>query len=180
MSNPKHNEIVALALNCGFTQVSPFSVQALNPLVEVREMCQHNLCQSYGKNWQCPPALPALEFCKKELQKYAQAFLLMLCGDIEDSFDYEAIQAIQKKHNKCMLALQEQKADYFPNALLLGAGACTICKHCSYPDAACRHPKKSIASLEAYGLLVSDLCKSAELPYYQGQQKISFFGALLI
>ena len=61
----------------------------------------------------------------------------------------------------------------------MGAGTCTRCAACTYPDAPCRHPETLAPSMEACGLFVSDVCRSNALPYYYGDRKIAFICCVL-
>ena len=44
----------------------------------------------------------------------------------------------------------------------------------------CRYPDKLWPSMEAYGLLVSDACRSAGLEYYHGPGTITYSSCILI
>jgi predicted metal-binding protein len=54
------------------------------------------------------------------------------------------------------------------------------CKTCTYPDAPCRFPEKMSASMEALGMVVSDVCKDNKLPYYYGAGTLTFVGCVLL
>ena len=64
--------------------------------------------------------------------------------------------------------------------LPLSAGTCTLCPTCSCPDAPCRHPARALISMEAAGLLVSEVCEAAGIPYYHGKGTISFTSCILL
>ena len=53
------------------------------------------------------------------------------------------------------------------------------CAKCTYPDQPCRFPDKAFTSMEAYGLLVTDVCKSADTPYYYGRNTVTFTSCVL-
>jgi hypothetical protein len=62
----------------------------------------------------------------------------------------------------------------------MGSGGCGMqCAKCTYPDQPCRFPDKAFTSMEAYGLLVTDVCKSADTPYYYGRNTVTFTGCVL-
>ena len=65
-------------------------------------------------------------------------------------------------------------------ALLIGVGCCTQCSACTYPDKPCRSPEKQIISMEAYGMVVSDVCRANNLKYYYGPQSISYTSCILV
>ena len=64
--------------------------------------------------------------------------------------------------------------------MAIGAGACTKCRECTYPDAPCRFPKQAFASMEAYGMLVLQVCKSNNMKYYYGPNTIAYTSMFLL
>ena len=67
------------------------------------------------------------------------------------------------------------------DALMLGAGGCNYCKRCAAADdKPCPFPDKAFASLEAYGIYVSQLAEAAGLKYINGQNTITYFSAILL
>ena len=73
----------------------------------------------------------------------------------------------------------EAFSEKYPNLLMLGTGGCNVCKECTYPDNPCRFPKKRISSMEAYGLVVNDVCKANDIPYYYGKDTLTYIGCIL-
>ena len=66
------------------------------------------------------------------------------------------------------------------NVLHLGAGGCGLCEVCAKrTDEPCRHPDLAMASLEAYGFNVSLLAAAADMKYINGQNTVTYFGAVL-
>ena len=74
--------------------------------------------------------------------------------------------------------LREQMMKVFPDMLMLGAGGCRICPKCAYPEP-CRFPEKTISSMEAYGLFVTQVCRDNDLKYYYGPRTITYTGCVL-
>lgn len=171
-----------LALGCGFSAAAEFNVNTLKVRSEVRDACAADKCCSYGRNWSCPPACGSLEACEQGLRQYHAGLILQTCGQLEDSFDYESMAAIAREHQAHLRALQEglQPFGDTPSWLLLGSGACAVCETCSYPESPCRFPGKMIVSMEAMGLLVSELCAANSLPYYYGPNTLTYVGCILI
>jgi predicted metal-binding protein len=64
--------------------------------------------------------------------------------------------------------------------MILGWGSCRICESCTYPFAPCRFPKKMICSMEAYGMIVGDVCKSGGIPYDYGKGTLTFVACFLM
>ena len=64
--------------------------------------------------------------------------------------------------------------------LHLGAGGCRVCPVCGRRTGEpCRFPEKAIGSLEAYGVNVSLLAEAAGMRYINGQDTVTYFGAIL-
>lgn len=167
-------DLKALAKECGFTVAEDLDVSTLEFLPEVRSMCAADRCQSYNKNWSCPPACCTLEEAAERAGSYSRGVLLQTVGDREDSYDFEAMVEVSHRNREQFDALTDalraQKADVFP----MSAGTCTRCEHCTYPDAPCRFPEKVFPSMEACGLFVSKVCKDNQVPYYYGDDKIAY------
>ena len=76
--------------------------------------------------------------------------------------------------------VRKELADCFgPEALHLGAGGCRVCPVCANrEDKPCRFPEKALSSLEAYGINVSKLAELAGMKYINGQNTVTYFGAV--
>lgn len=168
------------AREAGFSEAAPLDCATIKLLDEVRAMCAANTCGMYGHNWACPPGCGDLEVCRERVSRYRWGILVQTVGDLEDSMDFEAMQETEARHKETFLKVSDAlKADY-PNLLALGAGCCTICRKCAYPDAPCRFPERCISSMESYGILVSDLCRANGMAYYYGQEKIAYTSCYLL
>ena len=76
--------------------------------------------------------------------------------------------------------MHEALRPLYPKLLPLGAGCCTRCKDCTYPDAPCRFPEKMVSSMEAYGMLVLEICKANGLSYYYGADTMTYTSCFLL
>ena len=111
---------------------------------EVRDMCAGGSCQQYAKRWSCPPGCGTLEECNAQVNQYSYGILVQTVGDIEDSFDFEAMMEIQQTHKAHFDQMHKSICDQGEQVLALGAGCCTRCKECTYPDAPCRFPDRMV------------------------------------
>ena len=171
--------LLSLARQAGFSHMAELDAATLRPMAEVRDMCSADKCRSYGKSWSCPPACGSLEHAKRRIGQYRRGILVQTTGALEDEFDLRAIAAIEARHKKAFLNLARQARLLFPGCLPLSSGACSLCRKCTYPDRPCRFPGKLLPSMEAYGLLVSDVCTKNKLSYYYGPKTITFTACIL-
>ncbi|MEG1619712.1 MAG: DUF2284 domain-containing protein [Eubacterium sp.] len=175
----KKEKIVQIAKEYGFFTVSSLDVKTVISNIEVRKMCEANKCHKYNENWTCPPACGTLEECQSKINTYENGILLQTVGDIEDSFDFEAMEELESIHKKRFSSFVEAFRKLNPNILPLNVGCCTNCEICTYPDEACRMPEKAYASLEGFGLLVSELCQKNGAKYYYGSDKMAYTACVL-
>lgn len=175
-----YEQIKDIALSCGFTHVGNLDANLIELRDEVRAACEENKCNAYGTNWSCPPACGTLSQCRERLANYSKGLILQTTADLEDSFDFETMTETAEKHEKAISDFSLKMSELYPQAMVLGAGACTRCKKCTYPDQECRFPEKMISSMEAYGIVVSDICKANDIPYYYGPNTLTYVGCTLI
>ena len=154
----ENDNILELAKKTGFESVGFLDMTTLRFLPEVREMCEVNTCGRYGKSWACPPACGDLPDLQAKIEKYKEGILVQTVGQLEDSLDIEGIQEAALNHGKRLDEMWDEMKKCFPDVLVLGAGSCSRCKTCTYPDAPCRFPDKLMHSMEASGLMVNEVC----------------------
>ena len=172
-------QLQRMALDCGFTHVCRLNMDAIQLRDDVREMCAANQCGQYGRNWSCPPACGSLDACRDRVKDHREGLLVQTVGEIEDSFDFEGMKEIEERHKAQFLRLHDQVLQLCPQALPLGVGCCTRCTKCSCPDEPCRMPDKRISSMEAYGMLVMQVCKDSGIGYYYGADHLAYTSCIL-
>jgi len=173
-------DLIQEALAQGFSRAGALNMNALVFMPEVREMCAADRCRHYDKNWCCPPACGSIEEASERASQYSCGVLVQTIGKMEDDFDFETIMSTSKKHDENFAELIDDLKSRYPDILPMGAGACGICEACTYPDAPCRYPEKSITSMEAYGLWVNKVCELSDVPYNNGQQTITYISCYLL
>lgn len=171
-------KIIDRALELGFSVAAPLDVSTLELREDVRAACAENKCGQYEKNWACPPACGTLEELRELITNYKQGIIVQTSGELEDEFDFETTIELEEKHRKLMQRLSAELSESY-RILPLGAGPCRVCKTCSYPNP-CVNEKRRISSMEALGLLVSDVCKKNNVEYYHGRGTQTFVGCILI
>ncbi len=173
-------EFLALAREAGFDNVGAMDVATIELIPEVRAACETGRCPAYNKNWSCPPALGTLEECDKMIKAYKRGAILQSTGEIEDDYDFEGMMDVEERHRKNFYAFAKKMKAQYPDMMFIGDGHCTLCEKCTYPDEACRFPNEKIASMEAMGMIVNNVCKANGMPYYYGAGTFTYTGCVLI
>ena len=176
----KYEQLQKLAEEAGFTAWAPLDIANIELKTEVRDMCAVNSCGQYGKRWSCPPGCGTLEDCAERLKGYSHGVLVQTTGEIEDGFDFEAMMEIESDHKDHFNEMYEALRESGVETLAIGAGCCTVCAQCTYPDSPCRFPEKMVSSMEAYGMLVLEVCKRSGLQYYYGADRMSYTSCFLV
>ena len=175
-----YEQLSALAQEAGFSAWADLDVSTIELKPEVRDMCAVNSCGQYGKRWSCPPGCGTLEECTGRLKGFTQGILVQTYGEIEDGFDFEAMMEIEADHKEHFLEMYDALQESGAQVLAIGAGCCTQCAKCTYPEEPCRFPEKMISSMEAYGMLVLEVCKANGLTYYYGSDKMAYTSCFLL
>lgn len=178
--NPAMRDVISEALQFGFTNACALEAATLLPRQEVRDMCAADRCRHYGKLWTCPPACASLEENSARLLQYKTGVLVQTTGTPEDDFDYEGMAAIGQQHMRNFLSLLRHWRGEYPQMLALGSGGCGLCEQCTYPTAPCRHPHDAVPSMEAFGLVVSDVCTANGAKYYYGPGTMTYTACFLL
>lgn len=173
-------DLIELASGIGFSHAGEINTNALTPMEEIRSMCASGRCAAYGHLWSCPPACGSIEFTTKRIRQFARGLIVQTTGQLNDDFDYEMISKTEALHKQNFNSLTRQIRQMTDECLPLTAGGCRICIKCTYPDKPCRFPKRMLSSMEAYGLLVSDVCIKSGLEYNYGPQTITYTSCILI
>lgn len=177
---PDTDELLMLAKEAGLTYAAPLSMDSLEFREEVRSMCSADRCKSYGKSWSCPPAVGSIERAAARAGAYRRGIIVQTAGALADSFDIDGTASMMRRHRKNFDTLVRQIRQFYPDCLPMGAGTCKVCRSCTYPDRPCRHPDRMFVSMEAYGLLVSDVAIKSGLKYNYGENTMCFTSCILI
>ena len=145
---------------------------------ELRKSCTPKRCQSFGKNWGCPPDVGEINMLIAKAKSYDSALVYETVYQLEDSFDYEGMLEGGVRHKQITNDISELVKNELGGAVLqLSAGGCTVCETCSkLENQPCRFPEKAIHSVSAYGIYVSKLTKLCGLNYNNGENTVTLFG----
>lgn len=169
------------ALSLGATNASVITASEIPLDRQFREMCAVNACGVYGKCWMCPPDVGEIDALMAEVKGYGHALVYQTVTDLEDSFDYEGM--IDARRGMSALSQKMRRVFDRPEitrVLHLSVGGCGVCAECTKKSGEpCRHPDLAMPSLEAYGVNVSQMAKVAGMKYINGQDTVTYFGAVL-
>lgn len=168
----------AQKLGASGTAVIPVDTITFDPVF--RDACIQNSCGKFNRCWMCPPDVGEIDALIDHAHTFNDAFIFQTISSLEDSFDIEGMLAAGQKHNDMLQALAEEARRMESGVLILGGGACKVCERCAKLDnEPCRTPELAIASLEAYGVDVTQLAKSSNMKYINGVNTVTYFGAFL-
>ena len=180
-NNPLTQAVIADALSLGAYKASVIPTAAIELDAAFRRMCEANACGVYGKCWMCPPDVGGIDELMASVASYDYALVYQTVSALEDSYDFEGMQEAKKQHYKLSAALRALFAQKgISISLHLGCGGCGVCEVCAKRNGeVCRFPHLALPSLEAYGVNVSKLAATASMKYINGQDTVTYFGAVL-
>ena len=177
----KIDKIINKLCDFGVYKASVIDAHTVVKNTSFRDICKSNACGTYGKCWTCPPDCGDVETLIKSLDEYKKVIVFQTVGALEDSYDFEGMMEHKKSFARLTLKLKQMLSKEHVDALVLGAGGCGICERCSKrDDEPCKFPSLAIYSLEAYGIDVYALSKSAGMKYINGQNTVTYFSAVFI
>jgi predicted metal-binding protein len=149
---------------------------------EFRQACEKNVCGKYDTNWMGPPAIGPIGELRQQVLGFRQGLLFQTVHRTDGSFDIIGMLAAAKEHQSVFRNFLEKIRGRHPDEkfLPLDAGCCSYCEKCAYQDKEpCRNPDQAVSSVEAYGMNVAALMKTADMPYNHGKGAIGFVGLIL-
>ena len=180
--NAVWEELATLPLALGACKAGIIKTEQIKTDASFRSICASNACGVYGKCWMCPPDVGEIDALMQEVKSYRYALVYQTVTKLEDSFDYEGMVAAKQQMPKIIGQLRAEldKKIKPTKSLHLGAGGCGVCDVCAKrTNEPCRLPHLATSSLEAYGINVSELAKAADMKYINGQDTVTYFGAVL-
>jgi predicted metal-binding protein len=175
-------DLVRIALEAKASNAAILDTSMIQFHEEFRIACEKNVCRKYDTNWMGPPAIGPIRELKEKATRYRQGMLFQTVHAVKSNFDMKGMLAAAGVHEKVFRELLARIRHAYPgeDILPLNAGCCSICERCAYLDREpCRHPDLAVASVEAYGMNVIALQKSAGLPYYNGKNSVTYVGMIL-
>ena len=166
-------ETMELATRIGFDAVFPLDPKSIEFRQDVRDMCAQ--CRNYGKSWGCPPSCESVESITEACKPFTEGILMQTIAKKSRTIMDDA-----KKHGALFSVFCDELRTKNSQFIPMGAGGCRRCEKCNYPDEPCAHPELVFPSMEASGILILDLCKANQIPYYYGEGTVAFMACCLI
>jgi len=176
------NRLVEKAKESGAAAASAIGTSSIRFSEEFRTLCEQNSCGKYGTNWMCPPAVGTFEQVKARVLAFTEGVVFQTVCQVEDSFDFEGMAKAEQVHEQVYRKILEYIRSHIGSDkfLALNAGACKVCKQCTYPEGEdCRFPDKAVASVEAHCIDVNALVTGCNIPYINGPNTVSYVGLFL-
>ncbi|MDI9506246.1 MAG: DUF2284 domain-containing protein [Clostridiales bacterium] len=170
-----------LALSCGADKAAVIPGDRVVVHPSFREICEKNSCGQYGKCYMCPPFVGEIGDLMDRVRGFPYGLLYQTISSIEDSFDFEGMQAASRAHvQMSQRLLDAHRGRTKGETLHLASGACGLCESCAARSGEpCRFPDRALPSMESYGIDVYNTTKDTPLKYINGQNTVTHFGIVL-
>ena len=175
-------ELVKFALESNVSHAAVLDTESIEFHEDFRKACEKNYCGKYDTNWMGPPAIGPVSDLAQRARGYRKGLLFQSVHPLTSNFDMKGMVAAAKVHERVFRDLWAKIKSAYPSEeiLPLNAGCCSVCEKCAYLDKEpCRFPDQAVSSVEAYGMNVIALEKSAGLPYYNGKNSVTYVGLIL-
>lgn len=175
------DSLVSAALDAGAFRANVIKAEDIVTDRSFRDICASNSCGMYGRCYMCPPDIGDIDTLMAEVKTYDYALVYQTVTELEDSYDFEGMIDAKKSTYPLAQKLRETVKELgISGALHLGVGGCGVCSVCAKRTGEpCRFPDRALPSLEGYGVNVSLLAKAADMKYTNGQNTVTYFGAIL-
>jgi predicted metal-binding protein len=175
-------ELIAIALEATAANAAVLETSKIEFHEDFRKACEKNFCRKFDTNWMGPPAIGSISELKLQVLQFSHGLLFQSTHPIASNFDWNGMMEGAKAHNAIFRDMMEKIRRKYPSekVLPLNAGCCSVCEKCAYLDREpCRYPDLAVSSVEAYGMNVIALQKTAGIPYYHGKTTVCYVGLVL-
>ncbi len=151
---------------------------ALEFTERVRFICKQE-CPMYSKTWACPPAVGAVEACRKKCLAYPNCLLIATITEVADIANIDETLSTRGDHeditNEVAALLRAQGAEPY----ILSTEACAICERCAWLDGQpCRHPQFMHPCVESHGINVIPTMEAVGIPFIYGENVVTWVSLL--
>ena len=144
----------------------------------VRWVCEHE-CPMYGTTWACPPAVGAVEECRKKCMSYPECLMIASVTEVSDISNIDETLATRPAHEKLTNRVRDEMRELGVRPFILSTEACTICSRCAYLDGLpCRMPGAMHPCVESQGINVIPLLEKFGLEFQYGENVVTWVSLL--
>lgn len=144
----------------------------------VRWVCEHE-CPMYGTTWACPPAVGAVEECRKKCMSYPECLMIASVTEVSDISNIDETLATRPAHEKLTNRVRDEMRELGVKPFILSTEACTICSRCAYLDGLpCRMPGAMHPCVESQGINVIPLLEKFGLEFQYGENVVTWVSLL--
>ncbi len=144
----------------------------------VRWVCEHE-CPMYGTTWACPPAVGAVEECRKKCLNYPECLMIASVTEVSDISNIDETLATRPAHEKLTNRVRDEMRELGVKPFILSTEACTICSRCAYLDGLpCRMPGAMHPCVESQGINVIPLLEKFGLEFQYGENVVTWVSLL--
>lgn len=144
----------------------------------VRWVCEHE-CPMYGTTWACPPAVGAVEECRKKCMSYPECLMIASVTEVSDISNIDETLATRPAHEKLTNRVRDEMRELGVRPFILSTEACTICSRCAYLDGLpCRMPGAMHPCVESQGINVVPVLEENGLEFQFGCNVVTWISML--
>ncbi len=141
----------------------------------IRYICRAE-CPMYGRTWACPPAVGAVEDCKKKCRSYKNCLVIGTIVEVTDSADIEQSLATRHDHEMITNQVRDLMREQGTEPYILSTEACAICSRCAYLDGLpCRMPEKMHPCVESHGINIIPTLEAQGLDFIYGSNIVTWY-----
>lgn len=121
----------------------------------LRDYCEW-LCPGFNHRWGCPPHVGSIDDNIRKCRRFPYALMLSAYVQLDPAEIATCGEPVfmlsRRKLNPLFQRLGRRLAEVTGGPVLILHSYCNNCLPCAFPDAPCRHPDRSVPSLESHGI----------------------------
>lgn len=146
---------------------------------ELRKYCTAQYCDTFGKNYGCPPLVGTPDELIMRAREYDNALVFQVEVKTDDIMKSGEISRTKAVHFAVCCDVFKAVKPIVGDSIQLSAGGCALCKRCAAADGMpCIMPHSAIASVSSYCINVQKLALACAMEY-KPECAIAYFGIVL-
>ena len=144
----------------------------------IRWICEHE-CPMYNRTWACPPAVGAVEACRKKCLGYEHCLMIATVTEVNDIADINETLATRPEHEKITNQVRDLMREQGIRPYILSTEACTVCQRCAWLDGLpCRLPGKMHPCVESHGINLIPMLEQNGIQFQFGSNVVTWVSLL--